>query len=86
MKLIAFYLPQFYENEINNKNWGKGFTEWTNVKRSIPLYHGHRQPRLPTELGYYDLNNDEIRHKQANLAKQYGIDAWCYYYYRFKLS
>lgn len=83
MKLISFYLPQFHENEINNKNWGKGFTEWTNVKRSIPLYYGHHQPRLPTELGYYDLNNDEIRHKQASLAKQYGIDAWCYYYYHF---
>ena len=83
MRLIAFYLPQFYENEINNKNWGKGFTEWTNVKQSIPLYHGHHQPRLPTELGYYDLNNDEVRHQQAKLAKEYGIDAWCYYYYRF---
>lgn len=83
MKLISFYLPQFYENKINNKNWGKGFTEWTNVKRSIPLYYSHHQPRLPTELGYYDLNNDEIRHKQASLAKQYGIDAWCYYYYHF---
>jgi lipopolysaccharide biosynthesis protein len=83
VRLIAFYLPQFHENEINNKNWGKGFTEWTNVKKSIPLYYGHHQPRLPTELGYYDLNNDEARHQQAKLAKEYGIDAWCYYYYRF---
>ena len=83
MRLITFYLPQFYENEINNKNWGKGFTEWTNVKRSVPLYYGHHQPRVPTELGYYNLENNEVRHQQANLAKQYGIDAWCYYYYRF---
>jgi lipopolysaccharide biosynthesis protein len=83
VRLITFYLPQFYENEINNKNWGKGFTEWTNVKRSIPLYYGHHQPRLPTELGYYNLENDEIRHQQAKLAKEYGVDAWCYYYYRF---
>lgn len=83
MKLIAFYLPQFYENEINNKNWGKGFTEWTNVKKAKALYKSHKIPRLPTELGFYDLNDDSIRYKQATLAKQYGIDAWCYYYYRF---
>ena len=84
MKLIAFYLPQFYENEINNKNWGKGFTEWDNVKRGIPLFVGHLQPRLPTEeLGFYDLTDDSVRYKQMNLAKKYGIHAWCYYYYRF---
>ena len=84
MKLISFYLPGYHEDETNNKFWGKGFTEWYNVKRGIPLFVGHLQPRLPTEeLGFYDLNNDEIRHQQANLAKQYGIDAWCYYYYRF---
>jgi lipopolysaccharide biosynthesis protein len=83
MKLIAFYLPQFYENEINNKNWGKGFTEWDNVKKAETYFENHYQVGFPTELGYYNLENNEVRHQQAKLAQTYGIDAWCYYYYRF---
>jgi lipopolysaccharide biosynthesis protein len=83
MRLIAFYLPQYHEIPENNEFWGKGFTEWTNIKRATPLFESHHQPRLPTELGFYDLNDDNIRHQQAKLAQEYGIDAWCYYYYRF---
>jgi lipopolysaccharide biosynthesis protein len=83
MKLIAFYLPQYHEIPENNTFWGKGFTEWTNVKNAKPFFKNHWQPRLPTELGFYDLNDDSVRYKQAALARQYGIDAWCYYYYRF---
>ena len=83
MRLIAFYLPQYHEIPENNTFWGKGFTEWVNVKNSEPIFPGHFQPRLPTELGFYDLNDDSVRYKQAALARQYGIDAWCYYYYRF---
>jgi len=83
MKLIAFYLPQYHEIPENNAFWGEGFTEWTNVKKSQPLFKNHFQPRLPTELGFYDLNNDSVRYQQAELAQKYGIDAWCYYYYRF---
>lgn len=83
MKFIAFYLPQYHEVQENNIFWGTGFTEWTNVKKAEPLFKGHHQPRLPTELGFYNLNDDTVRHKQAQLAQNYGIDAWCYYYYRF---
>jgi lipopolysaccharide biosynthesis protein len=83
VKLIAFYLPQFYENEINNKNWGKGFTEWTHIIQSSNYNTRIFKPIMPTELGYYDLKDDNVRHAQARLAKEYGISAWCYYYYRF---
>ena len=83
MKLISFYLPQYHETPENNAFWGEGFTEWANVKKTPQLFKKHFQPRLPTELGFYDLNDDSVRHKQAQLARQYGIDAWCYYYYRF---
>jgi SAM-dependent methyltransferase len=83
MRLIAFYLPQYHEIPENNTFWGEGFTEWTNVKKAKPISKKHAQPRLPTELGFYDLTDDSVRHKQAQLARQYGIDAWCYYYYRF---
>ena len=82
MRLIAFYLPQFYENDVNNKNWGKGFTEWTNVINSY-INNKNYKTMLPTELGYYDLRDDNVRYAQAELATQYGIDGWCYYYYRF---
>lgn len=82
MKLISFYLPQFYIDEENNKNWGYGFTDWTSLKNAQSLFNGHNIIK-PTELGYYDLSKDSIRHIQANLAQKYGVSAWCYYYYRF---
>ncbi|MBU5455562.1 glycosyltransferase WbsX family protein [Caproiciproducens sp. MSJ-32] len=84
MKVIAFYLPQFHEIEENNKWWGKGFTEWTNTKKSIQLFKGHYQPREPLNDFYYNLLDPKTREWQAELAKKYGIYGFCYYHYWFK--
>lgn len=82
-KIISFFLPQFHENELNNKNWGKGFTEWTNVSKARPNFRAHYQPHIPQDLGFYDLTNIKSLDKQTKLASKYGIDGFCFYYYWF---
>ena len=87
IKVIALYLPQFHEIEENNKFWGKGFTEWVNVKKCKPRFKGHNQPRLPGDsngfLSYYRLNDIKIIESQIKLAKSHGIYGFGIYYYWF---
>ena len=84
MKIIAFYLPQYHEIPENNKWWGKGFTEWTNLKKARPLFNGHNQPRIPFNKNYYNLLDTRTLEWQSNIALSNGIYGFCYYHYWFE--
>jgi len=83
MKILAFYLPQFHEIPENNEWWGKGFTDWTNVKKAKPLIKGQYQPREPLNDNYYDLSNVEVMKWQSKIAQDHGVYGFCYYHYWF---
>jgi len=82
-RVLALYLPQFHPFPENDEWWGKGFTEWRSVARAKPLYRGHYQPHIPADLGFYDLRVPEVREQQAQLAREAGIEGFCYWHYWF---
>jgi len=82
-RVVPFYLPQFHPIPENDRWWGTGFTEWTNVAAARPVYAGHHQPKVSRDLGFYDLRLPEVRAQQADLARAHSVSGFMYYYYWF---
>lgn len=82
-KVLAYYLPQFHAVDVNNTNWGTGFTEWRNLPRALPRFMGHIQPRIPRDLGCYDLAESDVMRRQIEMAKAAGLFGFCFYHYWF---
>ncbi|MEI9927224.1 MAG: glycoside hydrolase family 99-like domain-containing protein [Sphingomonas sp.] len=81
--VYAYYLTQFHRVAENDAWWGEGFTEWHNVVRGAPRFAGHYQPRIPSALGFYDLDDPRVFPRQVALARQAGLAGFAFYYYHF---
>ena len=84
IKNIAIVFPQFHEIPENNKFWGKGFTEWTLLKKMPKNVSGQLIKRPHDDIGYYNLKDIDHRILMEKIAKNNEIHGFCYYHYWFK--
>ena len=83
-KDIFINFPQFHDDELNNKFWGKGWTDWTNIKKIDHKFFKNDclEERNP-KIGHYDYSTKSVRKYHSELCDKYNIYGFCYYYYYF---
>ncbi len=81
--VASYYFGNYHPGDPRNeRNKGKGWSEWELVKNAKPRFPGHHQPNVPL-WGYTDESDPKVMSKKIDAAADHGIDAFIFdwYYY-----
>ncbi len=81
--VASYYFGNYHPNDPRNeKQKGKGWSEWELVKAARPRFPGQHQPNVPL-WGYTDESEPKVMAQKIDAAADHGIAAFIFdwYYY-----